>query len=695
MQVQQPNSAEPAAAHPFVNVIVHFGATSTGAAAEPSSFRAKLGPHPITTLFADEIEDGRVIGKRAALPQDIVNVKGAKNLLKLRVRSDPKTDPKGRTYRDSDKVKFPAQVVPNTPPVAAANASAGVVTPGVAIVFDATGSHDDDLDPLTYSWDFGDGATAADKIASHVYTATDAARIATLTVSDGQATASEQLTLLPPPPECDGNVLPGVLRVDGTESLDVGAVALGAAGTRTFAVHNDGDPASQIKLRIEVTGPGFSVDPTDVTLDAGASMPITLRFAPSSAGHVAGQVTIVPCADAAQAPVPLLAHGFGGTAPGTGPTLAAAPLFVNDGLLKALLPDGSRATVNLAAGHCQRATGISTHDLCLAERDCGVQAESCQPSRGPIDTFDPVDFCGDGQGYLYVLAPNSVLDNSDTNPITGSLVRFRLGGDGAVTERQILRRVTEDTEQMACDRNAPTSGGNVFLAERHPVPDRDACIRDARESLTAVRKTNGNGNVVGNIDRIDQFENPPLDACDDDISGVEHLEVGADGGSAFFTGEDSGGIYRLRPTPLQILQSTPLLITERFQLHSTGALLYATTTDVGSSSRVNLYEILPEQAETGALRIEDLTPCATYALPSQRAAGSTRRASMVASFASGPAAAPAGDGIVLVNVADPDLDRLRDPLGIRATVAFALPASGAGCSALGVVNLDVFGAMRF
>ena len=63
-----------------------------------------------------------------------------------------------------------------------ANPSSG---PGpLAVSFTGSGSTDPDGDPLTYSWDFGDGSTSAEANPSHTYEAGN--YTAQLTVSDGQ-----------------------------------------------------------------------------------------------------------------------------------------------------------------------------------------------------------------------------------------------------------------------------------------------------------------------------------------------------------------------------------------------------------------------------------------------------------------------------------------------------------------------------
>ncbi len=73
---------------------------------------------------------------------------------------------------------------PNSQPVADAGGPyAG--TEGVPLAFDASGSYDPDNDPLTYRWDFGDGATGAGITPTHTYTAGGAYTV-TLVVNDGK-----------------------------------------------------------------------------------------------------------------------------------------------------------------------------------------------------------------------------------------------------------------------------------------------------------------------------------------------------------------------------------------------------------------------------------------------------------------------------------------------------------------------------
>lgn len=121
---------------------------------------------------------------------------------------------------------------PNRAPTAALTA----LVQGDQVYVDGSGSSDPDGDPLAYHWDFGDGATAQGATASHRY-ATVGDPVVTLTVDDGQATATAQetVTIAPPPFEAtfrqSGNVNPWwvEVRVDADGAL-----------AKVEARHNDG-----------------------------------------------------------------------------------------------------------------------------------------------------------------------------------------------------------------------------------------------------------------------------------------------------------------------------------------------------------------------------------------------------------------------------------------------------------------------
>ncbi|MGH7645990.1 MAG: PKD domain-containing protein [Gemmatimonadales bacterium] len=98
----------------------------------------------------------------------------------------------------------------NRAPVAVVTADPLSGDAPVAVSFDGRGSSDPDGDPLTYAWDFGDGARGTGATGSHPYERAGSYR-STLTVADGRGgsdTASVTLTVrTPPPPPSAGNLI--------------------------------------------------------------------------------------------------------------------------------------------------------------------------------------------------------------------------------------------------------------------------------------------------------------------------------------------------------------------------------------------------------------------------------------------------------------------------------------------------------
>ncbi|HEX6651439.1 MAG TPA: PQQ-dependent sugar dehydrogenase, partial [Thermoleophilaceae bacterium] len=127
----------------------------------------------------------------------------------------------------------------NSSPVAHAAANPESGTPPLAVQFSSAGSSDPNGDPLSYSWDFGDGSTSTAANPAHTYT-TSGVFTATLTVSDGRG-------------------------LSATDSVQVSTQGAGPTANITSPVdeslYRDGDT---ITLR------GSATDPQDGTLPPSA-----------------------------------------------------------------------------------------------------------------------------------------------------------------------------------------------------------------------------------------------------------------------------------------------------------------------------------------------------------------------------------------------------------------------------------------
>src|SRR5262245_32526574 len=195
LQVLTPAGRATVPAHPDVNVIVRFPGSGANTLADPSSFRARLGGHDITSQFQPLIEGGAQVGVRASIPRDRLKIGHRRmNRLRVLVRSR-QSDAKKRNNRQVVSVRFRAVETANQPPVATIVPDTEIIFPGVALGFDASHSFDPESDALTYQWDFGDGVTSTDIAPTHVYASADDPRTVTLTVSDGQASATATLTM--------------------------------------------------------------------------------------------------------------------------------------------------------------------------------------------------------------------------------------------------------------------------------------------------------------------------------------------------------------------------------------------------------------------------------------------------------------------------------------------------------------------
>jgi hypothetical protein len=713
MTVVTPASRATVSAHPFVNVVLRLDPS-----ADPKTFRARLGSHDITSLFGPATDNnGNQIGLRAKLPrQDLRTGRRRSNRLRLLILAKH-TGSKGRAPRQIVRIRFHAEDRPNQPPTAVLDPGSKIIIPGFSIDFDAAQSFDPEGDELTFAWDFGDGGTSTDVDPSHTYADDNNPVTVRLAVSDGQDTGSAAVTLNACPYP-SGNFQPGVPKVTAAGPLEFGAVAPGSTGTLTFKLTNTGsdtvDPTDPTKTTpsllavcLAAEGNGFSLNPTTnnqpITLGAQQSLTVTVTFAPTAVGHEAATIDVVTPKSAPQFTA-FLAHGYGGSAPGPGPTMMDQVVLYTDlfGLVHGFLPNGTPVNPDTSVYTCF-VNGQNEGDICTADVDCAPNGGTCQHSGtcfggdrdgqqcttqsdcpnsqtgcSSISAFDPAEMCSDGAGGLYLLSNSGAFTDPNPNAVDDlsvDVARVTLDASANSTGLTIIDHTTDPTVHFGCDGFSAGQGGHVFLAENHQL-NLPNCFRSEEESLVAVRKSDGSTQTL--ISRIDAIEG--LNDCTDDIDNTTHLEASSDG-SQVFVSFDTGGLWRIRPTGLQFLDST--YVEDFFRLHPDGSVVFARVGNSGTTAMINLYKVSPDQVATNALPVAALTPCGTFQVPnSVGPTGMPLRSRLDALYVAPPTAG-SPDATILVTVAA----NSADPLAVDATVAFSSPGGSATCTPLGIINL--------
>ena len=130
--------------------------------------------------------------------------------------------------------------------------------------------------------------------------------------------------------------------------------------------------------------------------------------------------------------VTLLARGYGGAAPGAGPVPVSDPAFYRPSRvdeLRGVLPTGASFSLAPRANTCTAASGgLSSADLCFADRDCAVAGEICPSS----------DVCrqGDRAGQACSSPYDCPISQPDSDPSCTPFTRYVTVPPAAWTSRR-------------------------------------------------------------------------------------------------------------------------------------------------------------------------------------------------------------------------------------------------------------------
>jgi glucose/arabinose dehydrogenase len=164
------------------------------------------------------------------------------------------------TYSGGGQVRRITTTVQQPPTAVASSDISGGTTPPVTVTFSGAGSTDPNGAPLTYAWDFGDGATATGTPVQHTYT-TLGTFTATLRVSNGTLTsapASVVILIGSRPPGTFRTVTPCRLVDTRNAAGPFGGPALIGGATRSFTLVNRCEIPAGVKavaVNVTVVGP--------------------------------------------------------------------------------------------------------------------------------------------------------------------------------------------------------------------------------------------------------------------------------------------------------------------------------------------------------------------------------------------------------------------------------------------------------
>ncbi|WP_052461040.1 FG-GAP-like repeat-containing protein [Psychroserpens mesophilus] len=211
-------------------------------------------------VYGDVIYDEGLNDPKVIIPQDVAN-----SMAHFRMNSTQtgiEMPPIAKDVVDAAGVQLIEDwinsLTPTTssPPVALFSASTVNGIAPLSVDFDASASTDPDNDPLTYSWDFGDGTTASGVTTSHVYT-TSAEYTAMLIVSDGLQSDQATTTIAVNTTNPGGNAVAftdgtALLGQDNFSGLPMGVIDMNGDGKDDIVQFNN---ARSLRIQYQ-NGPG-------------------------------------------------------------------------------------------------------------------------------------------------------------------------------------------------------------------------------------------------------------------------------------------------------------------------------------------------------------------------------------------------------------------------------------------------------
>ncbi|PZA06045.1 MULTISPECIES: PKD domain-containing protein [unclassified Meiothermus] len=141
----------------------------------------------------------------------------------------------------------------NQPPTARFTA-ADTVQAGTPLAFDGSASTDPDNDPLSFSWDFGDGSRGGTARIAHIFPKAGSFKV-TLTVADGKGgvhSSEKTITVSPPPAPSKTVAVRGLVKgIDDGPLAGVNVSVVGGSATGTTGA--DGTVTLNLGVGVDVT----------------------------------------------------------------------------------------------------------------------------------------------------------------------------------------------------------------------------------------------------------------------------------------------------------------------------------------------------------------------------------------------------------------------------------------------------------